>query len=117
MESTGVDSSKSHEGDHASTIQDVGSTAEEARTKQDRNHIDNYDFLKQVGEGAFGYVYLAVEKATQQLCAVKVLEKTHILKNDKTKAVYREKDILMKFSSNPNVIKIDCVFQVCGTQI
>jgi serine/threonine protein kinase len=47
---------------------------------------------------------------------VKVLEKAHIIKFDKTKAVYREKDILMKFSSNPNVIKIDCVFQVGDTQ-
>ena len=116
MESTGVDSSKSHEGDNTSANQDAGTTAEEAQAKQDRKHIDNYDFLKQVGEGAFGYVYLAVEKATQQLCAVKVLEKAHIIKFDKTKAVYREKDILMKFSSNPNVIKIDCVFQVGDTR-
>jgi len=56
----------------------VGTKPEEAQAKQDRKHIDNYDFLKQVGEGAFGYVYLAVEKATQKLCAVKVLEKAHI---------------------------------------
>jgi serine/threonine protein kinase len=65
-----------------------------------------------VGEGAFGYVYLAREKLTQQLCAVKVLEKSHIVKFEKTKAVYREKDILMKFATHPNIIKLDCVFQV-----
>jgi serine/threonine protein kinase len=66
--------------------------------------------LKQVGEGAFGYVYLAREKESQKLCAVKVLEKTHIIKFEKTKAVYREKDILLKFATHPNIIKLDSVF-------
>ena len=90
----------------------MGRTGED-QAKQDKKHIDHYDFLKQVGEGAFGYVYLAIEKSTQKLCAVKVLEKAHIVKFDKTKSVYREKDILMKFVAHPNVIKLDCVFQVC----
>jgi serine/threonine protein kinase len=29
-----------------------------------KKHIDEYEFIKQVGEGAFGNVYLAKEKAT-----------------------------------------------------
>lgn len=77
-----------------------------------KKHIDEYEFLKQVGEGAFGNVYLALEKANQSLVAVKVLDKTHIVKFDKTKAVYREKDILNKFVLHPNVIRLDSVFQV-----
>ena len=63
-----------------------------------------------MGEGAFGSVYLARDLTEDKLCAIKTLEKSHIVKFDKTKAVYREKDILMKFSHHPNVIHLDCVF-------
>ena len=109
MEShTGIDSDKNH----GAGSQASGTSPSTAADQANRKHIEHYDFLKQVGEGAFGYVYLAREKSTQQLCAVKVLEKAHIIKYEKTKSVYREKDILMKFAFHPNIIKLDSVFQV-----
>lgn len=74
-----------------------------------KKQIEEYDFIKQVGEGAFGSVYLASEKGTGKLVAIKTLEKAHIIKFDKTKSVYREKDILNKFADHPSVIHLECV--------
>jgi 3-phosphoinositide dependent protein kinase-1 len=65
-----------------------------------------------VGEGAFGYVYLARERESQELCAIKVLDQGHIRKNNKIQSVSREKDILMKFKDHPNVIKLETAFKV-----
>lgn len=87
-------------------------TATDATTSSSKKQIDEYDFIKQVGEGAFGSVYLAREKSTGRMVAIKTLEKSHIIKFDKTKSVYREKDILQKFAAHPNVINLDCVIQV-----
>lgn len=72
--------------------------------------IDDYDFIKQIGEGAFGNVYLAKEKDSQRLLAIKALDKSHLIKFNKTKSVIREKDILNQFSSHPNVIKLETTF-------
>ena len=77
-----------------------------------KKHIEQYEFIKQVGEGAFGNVYLAREKETKNLVAIKALEKAHIVKFEKTESVQREKAILNMFAKHPNVIRLDCVFQV-----
>ena len=65
-----------------------------------------------MGEGAFGSVYLAMSKSSSEVCAIKVLEKAHIMKFDKTKGVKREKEILFKLKGHPNIISLDCVFHV-----
>lgn len=52
--------------------------------------IEDYEFLKQIGEGAFGNVYLAIDKSNKELCAIKSLDKQHIIKFNKSKHVYRE---------------------------
>jgi protein-serine/threonine kinase len=72
----------------------VGSTTPTDPNSATKKQIEEYEFIKQVGEGSFGSVYLAKEKANGKLLAIKILEKTHIIKFDKTKSVYREKDIL-----------------------
>jgi hypothetical protein len=77
-----------------------------------KKSIEDYKFIKPVGEGAFGTVYLSKEIATEKAYAIKALDKSHIIKYNKTKAVYREKDILNKFRTHPNIIKLDCTFQV-----
>ena len=40
-----------------------------------KKQIDDYEFIKQVGEGAFGNVYLAIEKSTKNHVAIKALDK------------------------------------------
>jgi serine/threonine protein kinase len=61
--------------------------------------INDYQLIRSIGEGAFGKVYLAVEKETKLSYAIKTLDKTHILKYNKTKHVYRERDILNRLST------------------
>ena len=56
--------------------------------------INDYHLLKSIGEGAFGKVYLAKDKTSNELFAIKALDKNHIVKHNKSKQVYREKDML-----------------------
>ncbi len=74
--------------------------------------INDYQFMKSIGEGAFGKVYMAIEKETQRKFAVKTLDKQHIVKHNKTKHVYRERDILGKLASVPTIVKLEQTFQV-----
>ena len=66
--------------------------------------VEDFTFIKEVGSGAFGSVFLASEKATGNYFAIKQLEKRHIVKNDKTDSVMREKALLLKLKTNPLII-------------
>jgi len=54
---------------------------------------------------------MAKVKATDQLVAIKALDKDHILKQNKAKHVYRERDILTNLAAQPNVVKLEQTFQ------
>ena len=71
-----------------------------------KKSIDDYEFIEQIGQGAYGNVYLAREKESLNTFAIKTLEKMHIIKNNKTKSVHREKDILNKLKDHPNIIRL-----------
>jgi serine/threonine protein kinase len=77
-----------------------------------KKSINDYDIIKSIGEGAFGKVFLAKDKESQTLFAIKALEKQHIIKSEKTKHVYREKEILIQFMNHPHIIKLETTFQV-----
>ena len=72
--------------------------------------IDDFEFYKQVGEGAFGQVYLANEKATGDFVAIKQLNKQDLIKKEKTEAVMREKDILKHLLGKPFIIPLRMTF-------
>jgi serine/threonine protein kinase len=44
------------------------------------------------------------------MLAIKALDKDHIIKNNKTKHVYRERDILTRFNDHPHIIKLVTTF-------
>lgn len=81
-------------------------------TDSSKNTIEDYEFIKQIGEGAFGNVYLAKEKDTKQLYAIKALDKDHIIKHNKLQSVHRERDILKMFNKHPYIIKLETTFKV-----
>ena len=61
--------------------------------------INDYQFLKSIGEGAYGKVYLAIDKESTKQVAIKTLDENHIVKFNKQKHVYRERDILTRLSA------------------
>lgn len=80
------------------------STLESSR-KQGK--IEDYALMKKIGNGAFGKVYLAKHIKTNEIFAIKQLDKQTLIKLNKQEAVMREKVILKLLQGIPNIIKLD----------
>ena len=59
--------------------------------------LQNYEFVKTIGEGTFGKVKLAIHKLTEEQVAIKILEKAKI-KNKKDLERIEKEIKYMKFS-------------------
>ncbi|GMT06305.1 hypothetical protein PENTCL1PPCAC_28479, partial [Pristionchus entomophagus] len=75
----------------------------------------DFVFLKQIGEGAFSTVYRAREVKSKTDYAVKVVVKSHVARNQKTKLIIREKNVMALLTyvhgSHPFVVSLYCTFQ------
>ncbi|CAF1469816.1 unnamed protein product, partial [Didymodactylos carnosus] len=58
-----------------------------------KESIDNYELLKVLGEGGFGRVVLARHKHTQQLTAIKIMNKERVVKKKQVAHVIEERKI------------------------
>jgi 3-phosphoinositide dependent protein kinase-1 len=56
--------------------------------------IDNYEFVKRLGQGAFAEVYLMREKSDQHLYAVKKVSKSLLKREGKIEQAIRERELL-----------------------
>jgi 3-phosphoinositide dependent protein kinase-1 len=74
-----------------------------------RNPAD-FVFGEIIGEGSYSTVLLATETVKNKKFAVKVLDKYHIIKENKVKYVTIEKDVLNALSS-PFIVKLYYTFQ------
>lgn len=54
----------------------------------------DFEMITQVGQGGYGQVFLARKKDTREICALKILNKTLLVKLDETRHVLTERDIL-----------------------
>lgn len=54
----------------------------------------DFEMITQVGQGGYGQVFLARKKDTREVCALKILNKSLLLKLDETRHVLTERDIL-----------------------
>eukprot|EP01117_Protostelium_nocturnum_P008514 TRINITY_DN3051_c0_g1_i1.p1 TRINITY_DN3051_c0_g1~~TRINITY_DN3051_c0_g1_i1.p1 ORF type:complete len:729 (-),score=252.42 TRINITY_DN3051_c0_g1_i1:20-2137(-) len=70
----------------------------------------DFDFIKTIGQGAFGEVKLAKEIATDREFAVKMLDKKHIIDSGKKKYVHTERNIF-NLLLHPNVVRLFFTFQ------
>ncbi|KAF2763060.1 serine/threonine-protein kinase-like protein [Pseudovirgaria hyperparasitica] len=68
-------------------------------------HLSMFEIGKPLGKGKFGRVYLAKEKATGFVCALKVLHKSEISQGKVEKQVRREVEIQSNLC-HPNVLKM-----------
>ena len=75
-----------------------------------KDSLKDYKIVKNVGEGAFGEVYLARSRATDELFAIKSISKNFLRKQKKEHHVYQEKLILQSFDT-PYIVKLFKTFQ------
>lgn len=71
---------------------------------------DSFNFIKKLGDGAYGVVYMVKKKDDGKVFALKELEKQHILRFGKQNAVIREKDILEIVCEHNNIVSLECTF-------
>eukprot|EP00026_Physarum_polycephalum_P003080 Phypoly_transcript_03089.p1 GENE.Phypoly_transcript_03089~~Phypoly_transcript_03089.p1 ORF type:complete len:791 (+),score=135.36 Phypoly_transcript_03089:191-2563(+) len=72
--------------------------------------IDDFTIGRVLGEGSYGAVVEAVDKETGIQYAIKILEKKHILKENKVKYVTTERDILGQ-CYHPGIVKLFYTFR------
>ena len=77
-------------------------------TKKDS--VKDYKIVKNIGEGAFGEVYLARLRTNEQLFAIKSISKAFLMKQKKEHHVYQERLILQSFDL-PFLVKLYKTFQ------
>ncbi len=71
------------------------------------------DFIPEdtLGNGAYARVIKATRKADDQVVAIKVVNKSHVMKHKKVKYVKTERDILMRLDASPWVTNLYSTFQ------
>lgn len=65
---------------------------------------------KCIGEGAFGSVWKVQNKTTKQICAIKVIKKENIIKQNMLEQINKEIEIMYKLN-HPNIIKLYSHFE------
>ncbi|KAK2194114.1 hypothetical protein NP493_2g08007 [Ridgeia piscesae] len=88
-EDDALDSPGQRDGDDVTNLVNLG-PSEEPRAKP-----GDFEFLKMIGKGSFGKVLLARHKMEGRLYAVKVLNKSHILRKNETKHIMSERNVLV----------------------
>ena len=74
-------------------------------TKENKDRLGDYQFIKTIGEGTFGKVKLSLHLPTKEYVAIKILEKCCI--NDKDEFERIKKEIkYLKMLNHPNIIQI-----------
>jgi len=72
--------------------------------------IRDFDILKPISRGAFGRVYLASKKTTGDLYAIKVFQKSELVRKNLVRRVRAERDILATIQ-NPFVVRFIWSFE------
>ncbi|KAG9511043.1 Serine/threonine-protein kinase Sgk1, partial [Fragariocoptes setiger] len=79
----------------------------------ERLHVipHDFEFLKVIGKGSFGKVYLARHKLEAKIYAIKVLSKHMILKHNEKRHVMSERNVLIRNLRHPFLIGLHYSFQ------
>ncbi|KAF2623690.1 serine/threonine-protein kinase-like protein [Macroventuria anomochaeta] len=88
---------------HRRTLTDTAIYTQPATPKQ--WHLGMFEIGKPLGKGKFGRVYLAKERASGFVCALKVLHKSEIQQGKVEKQVRREIEI-QSHLAHPNVLRL-----------
>ncbi|KAJ3022022.1 hypothetical protein HKX48_007177 [Thoreauomyces humboldtii] len=72
--------------------------------------IRDFEIMKPISRGAFGKVYLAQKRTTQDMYAIKILKKQDMIRKNMVSHVLAERKVLA-LSRNPFVVKLFYAFQ------
>mmetsp|Transcript_27046 Transcript_27046/g.23883 ORF Transcript_27046/g.23883 Transcript_27046/m.23883 type:complete len:177 (+) Transcript_27046:68-598(+) len=78
--------------------------------KDDPKITQDYDFLKVIGQGSFGKVYLVKNKKEKVHYAMKVLNKSNIQDKKQKDHITAEKNVMSKIN-HPFIVKMHRAFQ------
>eukprot|EP00027_Filamoeba_sp_ATCC50430_P011070 CAMPEP_0168549642 /NCGR_PEP_ID=MMETSP0413-20121227/5211_1 /TAXON_ID=136452 /ORGANISM="Filamoeba nolandi, Strain NC-AS-23-1" /LENGTH=963 /DNA_ID=CAMNT_0008580041 /DNA_START=109 /DNA_END=3000 /DNA_ORIENTATION=- len=80
------------------------------RKKRIKMKPEDYQIIDMIGKGGFGKVYLARDKETSEVVALKKIKKSIILQRNKVESIRTEREVL-KGTMSPWLIKLICSFQ------
>ena len=72
--------------------------------------IDNFDIISVIGRGFYGKVMLCKKKDTDEVFAIKSIQKAKLMENDKHNIVISEKNIMMNIN-HPFIVNLCFAFQ------
>lgn len=72
---------------------------------------DHFEILAEIGQGSFGQVVKAKKIDSNDIFAIKIVEKAHLKRENKVKQAHVEKNLLLKLRSHPGIIKLHYTFQ------
>lgn len=76
------------------------------RASRQRTFAEEYDMMSELlGEGFFGKVYKGINKKNGEACAIKVIDKENLQRQD-LESLIREIEILKKCIQHRNIVKI-----------
>lgn len=73
--------------------------------------VKDFNFGRTLGEGSYSTVLAATDRTTLKEYAIKVLDKRHIIKEEKVKYVNIEKNTLNRLGEHPGVVRLYYTFQ------
>ena len=79
--------------------------------QEDTRDVSKLKVVKAMGAGAFGTAWLVLHQETEQMYALKALEKHQVKRQNWTNVVMREKEILSSLAPHPCVITLHNSFQ------
>jgi serine/threonine protein kinase len=79
--------------------------------KKSRLKITDFDIIKPISRGAYGRVFLAKKKKTQDIFAIKVLKKEEVYKKKQYDRIMAERNIMAMTANNDFVVKMYYSFQ------
>ncbi|KAI3750566.1 hypothetical protein L2E82_21228 [Cichorium intybus] len=96
---------------HDMIAEEHGSIGEELSVDKVQSvGLEDFDFMKVVGKGAFGKVYQVRKRDTSEIYAMKVVRKDKILEKNHAEYMKAERDILTKID-HPFVVQLRYSFQ------
>ncbi|KAK1277760.1 Serine/threonine-protein kinase AtPK2/AtPK19 [Acorus gramineus] len=78
--------------------------AHKSKARKQGTSIEDFVIIKPISRGAFGRVFLAKKKTTDDLFAIKVLRKDDMIRKNAVESILAERDILIS-ARNPFVVR------------